>query len=75
LRTVEDKVWLWVIPSTFLTEIRGRHRISSAARREDGVHLRIVADISPHADAQPTSPTLEDAYLYQIANDRTEKMI
>jgi hypothetical protein len=75
LQTVEGKVWLWVIPSTLLTEIRGRHRISSAARRGDGVHLRIVADISPHADAQPTSPTLEDAYLYQIANDRTEKMI
>jgi hypothetical protein len=37
--------------------------------------LRIVADTSPHADAQLISPTLEDAYLYQITSDRTEKMI
>jgi ABC-type multidrug transport system ATPase subunit len=75
LQTVEGKVWLWVVPSTNLAKARGQHRISSAVRRGDGVHLRIVADTSPHADAQLISPTLEDAYLYQITSDRTEKMI
>ncbi len=72
LQTVEGKVWMWVVPSAELTEVRQQYLVSSAVRRSDGVHVRLVAETSPHADAQLVSPTLEDAYLYYISMDRKE---
>ncbi len=72
LQTVEGKVWMWVVPSAELTEVRQQHLVSSAVRRSDGVHVRLVAASSPHEEAQPVSPTLEDAYLYYISMDRKE---
>jgi ABC-2 type transport system ATP-binding protein len=70
LRTVEGKVWEWVISSTDLTAARGRYLISNTVRRSEGVHVRIVADAPPGANARAISPTLEDAYLYHIAAGR-----
>ena len=70
LRSVEGKVWEWVVPSSKLTAIRKRHAVSNAVRRSDGVHLRIVADAAPDSAARPLVPTLEDAYLHQITAGR-----
>ena len=70
LRTVEGKVWEWVIPSADLTAARGQYLISNAVRRSDGVHVRVVAGTPPGANARATSPTLEDAYLHHIAAGR-----
>jgi ABC-2 type transport system ATP-binding protein len=70
LHTVNGKVWEWVIPSAELTAARGQYLISSAVRRSDGVHVRLVADFPPAACAQPVPPTLEDAYLYCLSNNR-----
>lgn len=70
LRTVEGKVWEWVVPSADLTAARGQHLISSAIRRTDGVHLRLVADVSPGAGAQTVPPALEDAYLHCLSHNR-----
>ncbi|MDZ7343326.1 MAG: ABC transporter ATP-binding protein [candidate division KSB1 bacterium] len=70
LRSVEGKVWEWVISSSDLTAARQRYLISNAIRRSDGVHLHVVADKSPSADAQAVPPKLEDAYLYCISTDR-----
>jgi ABC-2 type transport system ATP-binding protein len=70
LRTVEGKVWEWVISSTDLTAARGRYLISNTVRRSEGVHVRIVADAPPGANARAISPTLEDAYLSHIAAGR-----
>jgi ABC-type multidrug transport system ATPase subunit len=67
LRTVEGRVWEWVIPSVELTEAKRRHRISSTMRRSDGVRVRAIADAAPSASAQRVAPTLEDAYLLHIA--------
>lgn len=69
-RSVEGKVWEWVIPSGDLTAARQRHIISSAVRRSDGVHVRLVADAPPRPEARPVPPALEDAYLYWIATGR-----
>jgi ABC-type multidrug transport system ATPase subunit len=73
LQAVDGKVWQRVIASAELTAARNEHLISGAARRSDGVHLRVVSETSPASDAQMTPPTLEDAYLYFIssANGRT----
>jgi ABC-type multidrug transport system ATPase subunit len=67
LRAVEDKVWEWVVPSDRLPEVRERHRVSGTVRRAEGVHVRIVADAPPAAEARRLAPTLEDAYLHAIA--------
>jgi ABC-2 type transport system ATP-binding protein len=67
LRAVEDKVWEWVVPSDRLPEVHERHRVSGAVRRAEGVHVRIVADAPPAAEARRLAPTLEDAYLHAIA--------
>jgi hypothetical protein len=67
LRAVEDKVWEWVVPSDRLPEVRKHHRVSGTIRRAEGVHVRIVADAPPAAEARRLAPTLEDAYLHAIA--------
>lgn len=68
LQIVEGMVWQWVIPSMALTTIKQQYLISSTARRSDGVHVRVVAEASPAADARSVAPTLEDAYLYLISS-------
>jgi ABC-type multidrug transport system ATPase subunit len=70
LRTVKGKVWEWVILSPELTGARQRFLVSSAVRRSDGAHLRVVAEAPPSADAQAVPPSLEDAYLYALSRHR-----
>jgi ABC-2 type transport system ATP-binding protein len=71
LKSVEGKVWDWVIPSAELPTAKQRQLISSIVRREDGLHTRVVAETSPAGEARPASnPTLEEAYLYRISSHR-----
>lgn len=65
LRAVEDRVWEWVVPAADLPQVRQRHLVSSAIRRSDGVHVRLVSG-QPPAAAYPVLPTLEDAYLAAV---------
>jgi ABC-type multidrug transport system ATPase subunit len=74
LQTIESKVWIWVVPSKALTEIQQKHLVSSAVRRSDGVHVRLVADEAPTPEARLVNPSLEDAYLYSLKNSR-EKVL
>jgi ABC-type multidrug transport system ATPase subunit len=41
-------------------------RVSSAVRRPDGVHARVVSRERPRADAVGVEPSLEDAYLFHL---------
>jgi ABC-type multidrug transport system ATPase subunit len=70
LRSVEGRVWEWVIPSAELPAVRQRYPVSSAIHRSEGVHVRLVSDASPGADALAALPTLEDAYLHWISSGR-----
>jgi ABC-2 type transport system ATP-binding protein len=70
LRSVEGKVWEWVIPSAELAAVRQRYLSSSAIHRSDGVHVRLVAESPPGEGAIAAIPTLEDAYLDWISNTR-----
>lgn len=67
LRVVERKVWEWTIPGSDLLTIREHYTISSAIRRSDGVHMRIISDTLPGSGAMTVAPTMEDAYLYCIS--------
>jgi ABC-type multidrug transport system ATPase subunit len=73
LQAVEGKVWQWIIPSADLNMAKENWLISSTARRSDGIHLRVVSELSPGPDSQPVAPTLEDAYLYSISADNRSK--
>jgi ABC-type multidrug transport system ATPase subunit len=68
LQAVEGKVWQWVTPSEELTAAKQQYLISTTARRSDGVHVRMVGETPPGADAQSVKPTLEEAYLYFISS-------
>ena len=68
LASVEGKVWSCVVSSGELNAFRERHIISSAIRRSDGVHIRVVADDPPASSAGAAPPSLEDAYLHCISS-------
>jgi ABC-2 type transport system ATP-binding protein len=70
LRSVEGRVWEWVVPSAELTAVRQRYLTSSAIHRSEGVHVRLVSGAVPGPGAVPALPTLEDAYLQWISNAR-----
>jgi ABC-type multidrug transport system ATPase subunit len=70
LASVAGKVWEVVIPSADLPALRQKHLISNTAHRSDGVHARVVANVSPAAGARPLEPSLEDAYLASLAAQR-----
>jgi ABC-2 type transport system ATP-binding protein len=69
LRRVEGRVWEWVVPSAELNGVKEAFRVSSTARRSDGVHVRVLTEHPPQG-AQPATPTLEDAYLDALALHR-----
>ena len=71
LRAVEGKVWEMVIPSAEMSAAKQKFLVSTSVRRTDGVHVRIVAAERPGTGAVPATPTLEDAYLHCISNQRT----
>jgi ABC-type multidrug transport system ATPase subunit len=67
LQGVEGKVWQWTLPSSDLVRARQEHLVSSTVRRADGVRVRVVAEAAPDPAATEVAPTLEDAYLYLLA--------
>jgi ABC-2 type transport system ATP-binding protein len=74
LRRVEGRAWEWTIPSADLPAARERWNISGTVRRADGVHVRVVSEFRPAANAVPVPPTLEDAYLAMLEGERAAKV-
>lgn len=71
LRSVEGKIWDWVISSAEFPAVKQKYLLSSIVRHKDGLHIRLVSETSPAQDAQlASSPTLEEAYLYCISTHR-----
>ena len=64
LRAAVGSVWTTVMDSARFERVRGEIKISNAARRPDGVHIRIVDPARPFPEATEVEPTLEDAFLY-----------
>jgi ABC-2 type transport system ATP-binding protein len=75
LKLVHGKIWEWVIPSKELTAAKQKYLLSSIIRRQDGLHVRVVAETSPDKEAKlARPPTLEEAYLYSISTHRGAKV-
>jgi ABC-type multidrug transport system ATPase subunit len=70
LGSVTGRVWEWTVPSAELQALRQKHLVSSTVRTGEGVRLRIVGESAPAAEAYTVPPTLEDAYLYVLAQHR-----
>jgi len=66
MRGAEGSVWELVVPSERFDELRRTARVSSAVRKSDGVHVRIVSSEVPHG-ATAAEPTLEDAFLFTMS--------
>ncbi|MGA8807383.1 MAG: ABC transporter ATP-binding protein [Thermoanaerobaculia bacterium] len=66
MRTAEGSVWELVVPSERFDELRRTARVSSAVRKSDGVHVRIVSRDMPRG-ASAAEPTLEDAFLFTMS--------
>jgi ABC-2 type transport system ATP-binding protein len=64
LRSAEGAVWEIVLPSAKFDEVRTSWKISSAVRKADGVHVRVVSNERPGAEARPAEANLEDAYVH-----------
>ena len=60
-------VWDLVVSSDDVTRLRTTMKISSAVRKSDGVHARVVAADKPAPAATAADPTLEDAFLYTMS--------
>ena len=71
LALVSGKVWEVVVTSAELPALRRKHLVSSTAHRSDGVHARVVADTAPENAARPLDPSLEDAYLFALGQQRS----
>ncbi len=63
LRAARDHVWQAVVPSEEFDRLRTTVKISSAVRKPDGVHIRLVGP-EPVIAATAAEPELEDAFLY-----------
>jgi ABC-2 type transport system ATP-binding protein len=70
LRTVEGKVWEWLVPSAELAAVKAAQRVTGTVRRPDGVRVRAVSEHPPTEQATAAVPTLEDAYLYHLDVNR-----
>lgn len=66
LRDVAGRVWTWVVPSDELAATKARFAVNAAARRADGVLVRVVHDGAPVSAAEPAVATLEDAYHHAV---------
>lgn len=66
LKELDGKVWEWTVKSDDLPALKQKFIISGTIRRSDGVEVRVVSENKPEANAQNTSPNLEDAYLYFV---------
>jgi ABC-2 type transport system ATP-binding protein len=66
MREAEGSVWQVVAPSEAFEQLRRTMNVSSAVRKADGVHARIVSPVRPVPQAVPAEPTLEDAFLFTM---------
>jgi len=75
LRSLEGRVWEWLVPAEKLAAVRAMHLVTGLVRRGDGVQLRLVAEGAPDPAARRASPSLEEVYLAHIgaARDGTSR--
>ena len=69
LRGATGRVWDLVVGSDDFARLKTTMKVSSAVRKSDGVHARVVAMEKPAPDAVAADPNLEDAFLYTMNHE------
>ena len=64
--STEGKVYEYTVPRDALDEIRQQYQVSATVQQADGVNVRVIANDPPISEAEPVTPTLEDAHLDRI---------
>ncbi|KZN24610.1 ABC transporter ATP-binding protein [Haladaptatus sp. R4] len=62
---VAGDVYECIVSQSELNALREEYPICSTVQRSDGVKVRLIAE-TPPTDAEPVTPTLEDAYLETV---------
>lgn len=57
-------VWSLITKDNTIPKELEKFQISNMIREKDGIHLRIVSDEKPNANAENIKPNLEDVFLY-----------
>ena len=71
LQRSQSAVWECAVPAAELPGLKARHALSGAVRRNGHVLARLVGEERPTVDARQVSPTLEDAYLFELGRHRS----
>ncbi len=67
LECARGKVWDWTVSADRFDQVCSSYRVSNSQRRADGVRVRLMSPVAPARDAEPVSPSLEDAYVNVLA--------
>lgn len=61
---LEDKVWLLRVNSEEVDSYQAKYKVGNIVSKGEEVELRIISENKVHQNAVPTTPNLEDLYLY-----------
>ncbi len=70
LAATAGHVWEVSLPAAEMAAFGERHRVGGTQRRGDALIARVVSGDSPHPQARPVPPSLEDAYLHHLDGAR-----
>lgn len=72
IRQLQGKIWVGVVHTEKLPDLRKRVAILSSRRERDGEEVRVVSGESPFSDARSVYPNLEDAYMYMTGGGKVD---
>lgn len=70
LQLVEGRVWELLVPTAHLAEFRSQYCISTMIRQSEMTRLRVIQTSAPATEAILVPPTLEDAYLFLMEQEK-----
>lgn len=73
LAGLKGKVWLLIVENHDVRHYQERFKIGNMIRVDDHVQLRIISDQKVSAQAEVTTPNLEDLYLYYFDEEETDE--
>ena len=68
-RELDGKVWALTLAEPDVPASLVHHTISTLAREENGIRLRILSETQPHPDARPVEADLEEVFLYHCGEE------
>jgi ABC-type multidrug transport system ATPase subunit len=75
LAQAKGQVWSVTVDATTAGELQRRYKVSGLVQSASGIILRVVSPASPHPQAIPVEPTLEDVYLVQMGQSPEGLMV